>query len=327
MKHVLVTLFDGPLAGLIPVLSLMVLFWFAIWLVVIPRSRIREQITERMREATTLESATSAADATTMLRANLKRGLLRRITALGERIPMLNPKQRAALYMKLTRAGFRDHRATSMMVGLKLVAGALAGLAALAFAPAIPRFGEYLTIRLVVMAGAFVIGLIVPEYALDFVVRRRKRKILSCLPDALDLLVICTNAGNSLAVSIKRVAYELRTICPPLADEFSVTADEMQIGASNAAALRNLAARADVPSVQALMTTLIQSQEYGTPITQALRTLSRTERTEQMMMLEEKAAKLATKITLPMMVFILPTVAIIAGGPAVIRLIGVLSAQ
>ncbi|MGV2291780.1 type II secretion system F family protein [Trinickia sp. YCB016] len=310
----------------ISLLALMLLLGWAALALAGPRSRVRTQIAQRMRQATSLGNAAPAA--TSVLRpADLKRGLFQRVAALGERVPMLDPTQRDALKRKLIRAGFRDHRALSTMIGLKLLSGALAGLAALFLAPMIPRFGEYLVIRLIAMAGGFVIGLILPEYALGALISRRRKKISACLADALDLLVICTNAGNSLAVSVKRVAHELRNICAPLSDELTLTADELQIGSDQATALRNLAARTDVPSVHALATTLIQSQQYGTPITQALRTLSHIERTDQLTALEEKSAKLATKITLPMMLFILPTVGLIAAGPAVIRLLAVFRAQ
>jgi tight adherence protein C len=174
--------------------------------------------------------------------------------------------------------------------------------------------------RVLVMAAAFFIGMMLPEYAIGFVVRQRRKAIAVALPDALDLLVICTNAGNSLVVAIRRVAAELKTICPPLADELSVTADELSIGGDIARALNAMAERVGLSSMRALVTTLVQSQKYGTPITQALRTLSRTERSMQIVSLEEKAAKLAPKMTLPMMLFIMPTVALIAAGPAAIQL-------
>jgi tight adherence protein C len=148
-----------------------------------------------------------------------------------------------------------------------------------------------------------------------------------CLPDALDLLVICTNAGNSLGVSIRRVADELKTICPPLADEFSLTADELKISGDSTRALQGLAERIDLPSIRALISTLIQSMRYGTPITQALRTLSRTERLAHIVLLEEKAAKLAPKMVVPMMIFILPAVVMISAGPAVIQLMDLISKQ
>lgn len=253
----------------------------------------------------------------------LRQRILRRFASLGERVPLGDATQRNKLAEQLILAGFRERRAVSVMIGLKVLAGLLPALAAIVLGPHVPQIGQYFVFRVLMMGGAFIVGMIVLEVALGSLIRRRQRTIASCLPDALDLLVICTNAGNSLVVGIKRVAVELKTICPPLADEFSVTGDELQIGGDSAEALRHLAARIGLPSVRALVTTLIQSQQYGTPITQSLRMLSRAERTEQMLALEEKAAKLATKMTLPMMLFILPTVGLIAAGPAVIRLLAV----
>ncbi|KAE8757820.1 type II secretion system F family protein [Paraburkholderia madseniana] len=255
--------------------------------------------------------------------ADLWQRLLKRFASLGERVPVGGAAQRNQLGEQLVRAGFRERRAVSMMIGFKLLVGALFALVAIVLGPYVPRIGEYFVFRALMMGGVFIVGMMLPELALNTLISRRQKAIASCLPDALDLLVICTNAGNSLVVGVKRVARELKTICPPLADEFAVTGDELQVSGDSAGALRHLAARIGLPSVRALVTTLIQSQQYGTPITHSLRMLSRAERTAQMMTLEEKAAKLATKMTLPMMFFILPTVGLIAAGPAVIRLIAV----
>jgi tight adherence protein C len=249
--------------------------------------------------------------------------LIKRFARLGESVPLGDAAQLNKLAEQLVRAGFRERRAVSVMIGLKLLAGALPALAAIVLGPHVPRIGGYFVFRALMMGGAFIVGMILPELALGALISRRQKTIASCLPDALDLLVICTNAGNSLVVGVQRVARELRTICPPLAEEFSVTGDELQIGGDSAVALRQLAARIGLPSVRALVTTLVQSQQYGTPITQSLRMLSRAERTAQMLALEEKAAKLSVKMTLPMMFFILPTVGLIAAGPAVIRLMSV----
>jgi len=119
----------------------------------------------------------------------------------------------------------------------------------------------------------------------------------------------------------------MHTICPPLADEFSLTADELKLSGDSARALHNLAARIDLPSIRALISTLTQSMRYGTPISQSLRTLSRTERLASIVALEEKAAKLAPKMVIPMMLFILPAVVVIAAGPAVIKLLHFFSRQ
>ncbi|HHL4078937.1 type II secretion system F family protein [Burkholderia sp. A2] len=254
---------------------------------------------------------------------DVRQDLTRRLAQLGERLPVLDPMQRVKLGLQLTRAGFRERRAVSSMIGIKLSCGVLFAGVAIVFSPYIPRFGEYFVIRAVAMIAAFVIGVIVPEYVLGAMIRRRRRIIAACFPDALDLLVICTMAGNSLVSGVRRVARELERICPPLADELTVCADELTLSGNVSEALAHFALRVDFASARSLATTLTQSQRFGTPITQALRTLSRSERTEQIVALEEQAAKLAPKITLPMMLFILPTVGLIAAGPAAIRLLEV----
>ncbi|HTH74110.1 MAG TPA: type II secretion system F family protein [Trinickia sp.] len=286
-----------------------------LWLVLRGRGT-RARIAQRVRHGVTQATAPGQAR-------NVPQQLARKVATLGERVPIIDAAERGKLAVRLASAGFREARAVSILAGLKIVCGACFALGAIALAPHIPRIGGHFVMRLLAMAAAFVIGMMLPEYALGYAIKRRQRAISTALPDALDLLVICTNAGNSLVVAIKRVAAELRTICPPLADEFSVTADELQIGGDSARALNAMAARIGLTSMRALVTTLVQSQQYGTPITQSLRMLSRTERAMQLIALEEKAAKLAPKMTLPMMLFIMPTVALIAAGPAVIRLIAV----
>ena len=286
-----------------------------LWLVLHGRS-LRSRIGQRVRQSVTRASAPGQ-------QRNVPQELAHKVATIGERMPIIDAAERGKLAMRLASAGFREPRAVSILAGLKIVCGVCVAFGAIVLVPHLPRIGGYFVMRLLAMAGAFVIGMMLPELALGFVIKRRQRAISAALPDALDLLVICTNAGNSLVVAIKRVAAELHTICRPLSDEFSVTAHELQIGGDSAAALNAMAARIGLTSMRALVTTLVQSQQYGTPITQSLRMLSRTERSMQIIALEEKAAKLAPKMTLPMMLFIMPTVALIAAGPAVIRLIAV----
>ena len=286
-----------------------------LWLILRGASA-RSRIAQRVRHAIAQTRAPNQGH-------NVPKQLAHKVATIGERMPIIDAVERGKLASRLANAGFREKRAVSILAGLKIVCGACFALSAIVVVPHIPRIGGYFVMRALAMAGAFVVGMMLPEIALGFAIKRRQRAISLALPDALDLLVICTNAGNSLVVAIKRVAAELRTICPALADEFSVTADELQIGGDSAGALNAMAARIGLTSMRALVTTLVQSQQYGTPITHSLRMLSRTERSMQIIALEEKAAKLAPKMTLPMMLFIMPTVALIAAGPAVIRLIAV----
>ncbi|RQR77883.1 MULTISPECIES: type II secretion system F family protein [unclassified Burkholderia] len=286
-----------------------------------PGGGTRRRIAERVQQAAGQRPLSLVAGR--LQPGEVRQDLTRRLAQLGERLPVLDPMQRVKLGLQLTRAGFRERRAVSSMIGIKLSCGVLLAGVAIVFSPYIPRFGEYVVIRALAMVAAFVIGVIVPEYVLGAMIRRRRRIIAACFPDALDLLVICTMAGNSLVSGVRRVARELERICPPLADELTVCADELTLSGNVSEALTHFATRVDFASARSLATTLTQSQRFGTPITQALRTLSRSERTEQIVALEEQAAKLAPKITLPMMLFILPTVGLIAAGPAAIRLLEV----
>lgn len=286
------------------------------------RTGPKERIADRVRTIRSLKINT--ADDVDDPDDTLAQRILKRLADLGERLPILDAKQRSALTQTLIRAGFRGRRATALLVAAKFFSGLFIGIVAFSFAHRIPTYGQFFVMRIFALLVSFVVGMILPEYVLAYHSRRRRNEISLYLPDALDLLVICTNAGNSLAVSIRRVADELAVICPPLSGEFSLTADELKLSGDSTRALQGLAERIDLPSIRALISTLTQSMRYGTPITQALRTLSRTERLAHIVSLEEKAAKLAPKMVLPMMLFILPAVVAIAAGPAVIQLMEVI---
>jgi tight adherence protein C len=243
-----------------------------------------------------------------------------RLARLGDRLPIFDAKYREKLRKQMVRSGYRSQSAVSVLLAIKFVVGLICAAFAVMLGSHVPVVGGYPAVRGIMMLLVFIVGMILPEYALMFFASRRRKAMASCLPDALDLLVICTNAGNSLGVSIRRVANEMKAICPPLADEFGLTADELKLSGDSTRALHALAERIDLPSIRALITTLTQSMRYGTPITQALRTLSNTERVAHIVSLEEKAAKLAPKMVVPMMLFILPAVILIAAGPSVIQL-------
>jgi tight adherence protein C len=253
--------------------------------------------------------------------------LVQRLAKIGDRLPLFDAKYRLKLKNEMARSGYRSSAAVSVLLAVKFVVGLICAALTVMLGSNVPMIGQYPAVRGAMMLLAFIVGMIVPEYIVAFRASRRRKKMAGCLPDALDLLVICTNAGNSLGVSIRRVADELTTICAPLSDEFSLTADELKLSGDSTRALQALADRIDLPSIRALISTLIQSMRYGTPITQALRTLSRTERLAHVVMLEEKAAKLAPKMVVPMMLFILPSVVLIAAGPAVIQLMDLLAKQ
>jgi tight adherence protein C len=281
------------------------------------RTGSRERIADRVRSLHAMKINVSGEDEHDV---TLRTRVLQAVARLGEKLPILDAKQRSALSKNLIRAGMRSRHAAAVLVALKFFTGVVVGIVTFAFANNIPVFGEFFVARLFAMAAAFIVGMILPEYVLAYVSKKRRAQIATYLPDALDLLVICTNAGNSLSIGIRRVASETALMSPALSDELWFTANELQLGGESTTALRNFADRVNLQSARSLVSTLVQSQQYGTPITQALRVLSRTERAAHLMAMEEKAAKLPPKMTLPMMLFILPTVVLIAAGPAILTL-------
>ncbi|WP_244816341.1 type II secretion system F family protein [Caballeronia sp. Lep1P3] len=279
----------------------------------------RGRIAERARAAAQRQQSEDAAENDE--NSPLRSGVLRRLSRLGDKIPLFDAKYRLKLQKEMVRSGYRGERAVSVLLAVKFCCGLCCAALTVMFGAHLPMVGEYPAARGIAMLMAFVVGMILPEYVVAFQASRRRKAMAACLPDALDLLVICTNAGNSLGVSIRRVADEMKTICPPLSGEFALAADELKLSGDSTRALNNLAERIDLPSIRALISTLTQSMRYGTPITQALRTLSRTERIAHIVSLEEKAAKLAPKMVVPMMLFILPAIIAVAAGPAVIQLL------
>jgi len=168
-----------------------------------------------------------------------------------------------------------------------------------------------------VAAGVF--GLILPDGIIKKMRKRFMARLEKGLPDALDMMVICAQAGLGLGPAIIRVAEEMKASYRDLAIEFSLTANELQIMSDTRIALHNLGQRTGLEAFRRLAMTLIQTIQYGTPLTDALRTLSAEMRQEALTAFEESAARLPTMLTLPMIIFILPCVFLIAGGPAIIQ--------
>lgn len=236
---------------------------------------------------------------------------------LGGAVPILSAAQQKEVSQKLVHAGIRNAKAALIVSALSMLCAVGTIVATIIFVWPFME-DQPMIFKLLTCIMALYVGLLFPRLVIDRIVKARQKQLQESLPDALDMLVICTNAGLSMGVALQRVASELSTTSPALADELNVTASEMQISSDVSAVLNNLANRTGLPAIRSLVSTLINALQFGTSITQALRVLARSERTARMMRLEEQAAKLAVKITMPMMMFIMPTVIIIAVGPAVL---------
>lgn len=223
----------------------------------------------------------------------------------------------AELERSLTAAGFRGKGAVSLFLGSKVTLLVLLHLVA-----AVVLRGRVSSTMVfyAAIAGSLVIGLLLP----DLIVGRLRARYLSAveagLPDALDMMVICAEAGLALEAAVERVATEIESAHPSVASELKLTANEMRITTDRRIALTSMGLRTDLASLRRLGGTLIQTMQYGTPLGHALRILSVELRQETLTRFEEKAARLPVLLTLPMILFILPCVFIVVGGPAGIQI-------
>jgi tight adherence protein C len=219
---------------------------------------------------------------------------------------------------QLTHAGWRAPDATTVFLSLRLLSPLVVGFLAYALAPGVLHLSGQV-MRLLVTSGAMLLGSYAPTLLLRNVVLRRQTAILKGLPDALDLFVICAEAGLSLDAAMTRVSREIGENAPELADELGLTAIELSFLPDRREALANLARRVGMASVRGLVNTLVQTERYGTPLAQALRVLAAEFRDTRLMKAEEKAARLPATLTVPMITFVLPPLFIILIGPAIIQ--------
>jgi tight adherence protein C len=239
------------------------------------------------------------------------------IRSFLERLKVLQDSQLAVVQQKLAQAGIRKKEwAVAVILG-RMIGPIVLGLIAFGVVYLANYFPEWGSFK---RFGAFAVMVIGgykgPDIFVQNLVSKRTSEIRKGLPDALDLLVICAEAGLTVDAAFTRVARELGRAYPELGDEFSLTAIELSFLTERRQAFENLAYRVDLESVKGVVTTMIQTERYGTPLASALRVLSAEFRNERMMRAEEKAARLPAIMTVPLILFILPTLFIVILGPA-----------
>ncbi len=255
-------------------------------------------------------------------RKNARRAALRPQTLMKQIVEWLKlsqGKSLADLRLKLKRAGYqsRDAIFVFLFAKLALMAGFMAGSAFFVFV--VPLFETAPIIGLLIVLVFGMAGWMLPDVAVKNQSQKREEVLRKAMPDALDLMVICAEAGLSLDSAFDRVGREVGPTCPELAEEIGLTGIELNFLPDRHKALHNLAERVPLPSVLALVNTLIQTEKYGTPLAQALRVLSGEMREERMMRAEEKAARLPAILTVPMIIFILPPLFVVLIGPAALK--------
>jgi tight adherence protein C len=246
--------------------------------------------------------------------------LLRVISSFGmgvARSGMLSRKTLAEMTATLEGVGFKGGKGLGLFIGSKILLALLSPIITFIVAQhAMHLSGMWLIIA---TAGGAVGGMLLPETIATNIRTKHLEKVAAGVPDALDMLVICADAGLALEAGIARVSQEISTLNPALAMELQQTSHELQIGADMRQAMDALGARTGLETLKRLATTLAQSLQYGTPLTQALRSLSAELRAEALVKFEERAGRLPTLMTMPMILFILPCVFLIVAGPAMIN--------
>ncbi len=291
--------------------------WWVLDRVASGRSRAVERLDElknpslRRRKTEEEVGVVKKADAVT-------RVLAKASPALAKPLQPKSELEISKLKMRMANAGFRNEAAPSIFLGLK-GAGLLGGL--MLGGVSLLTFSEINQQSL--MVALFFAGLLfyLPEVVLWFITKRRKEAIFLSLPDALDLMVVCVEAGLGLDQAMRKVAEEMKSTYKVIAAEFGLANFQLQVGRAKADVLHELGIRSGVDDLRALAAILIQADKFGSSIAQALRVQSDSMRTRRRQLAEEKAAKTAVKLIFPLVIFIFPGIFVVLVGPAAITMV------
>jgi tight adherence protein C len=231
-----------------------------------------------------------------------------------------SPKDMTRLRRQFVRAGYNSLTPMAVFSVAQLAFPVLLGGSLLLFAP--PFNGKLL-------AAAFcaLIGFQIPSFVLGRLIKARQKTITNGLPDVLDLLIVCLEAGSALDQAILKASEELAITWPALAEELKILLAETRAGKPRLEAFRNFADRTGVDDVRSLVAMLIQTDRFGTSVSQALRTHAETSRTKRRQRAEERAAKIGVKLVFPLVFLLFPAFFVVTLGPAIIQFIRVFFGQ
>ncbi|MDH3645831.1 MAG: type II secretion system F family protein [Gammaproteobacteria bacterium] len=228
-------------------------------------------------------------------------------------------KERSHAREQLVHAGYRAQNAMTVYYATKLLFALSLPFIVLMFAPLFPTMETSAVIFAMMAASA--IGVMGPNMFLRHKVNKRQRALRHGFPDALDLLVVCVEAGLGLSTAIQRVAEEVCVSHPELADDMLLVTTEIRAGIDSVTALKNLAARTGLNDIRGLVTLLAQSMRFGTSIADTLRVYSEEFRDKRMQAAEEQAAKLGTKLIFPLVTCLFPAFFVVTIGPAILKVL------
>jgi len=243
------------------------------------------------------------------------------LRVFADKLKLLQSEQTEKISLLMNQAGYRSKDAIVYYQIARLTLPLVMGTLAIILFYGMNYLPEYEGMHPVFAGGFVLFGFKLPDLLVSNQKSKRTDAIRKGLPDALDLMVVCAEAGLTLDAAMNRVAREMGKASPELADEFSLAAVELGFLPERRQAMLNLSERVDLPALRGVVTTLIQSEKYGTPLATSLRVLSAEFRNERLMKAEEKAARLPAILTVPMILFILPCLFVVLMGPATCRLV------
>ena len=293
---------------------------FMVMLAIYTVTTVRDPMTKRVKALNDRrEQLKAGITASTKRRAKLvqRNDTADKMRSLLSSLKVLQESQLKVVQTKLLQAGIRSKEWAVAVIFGRMVLPIVIGGGVLLYVYGLGGFETWSPFkRYMLVAGAFVLSYKAPDIFLKNKISKRSDAIRKGLPDALDLLVICAEAGLTVDAAFHRVARELGRAYPELGDEFSLTAIELGFLTDRRQAFDNLATRVALDAVRGVVTTMVQTEKYGTPLASALRVLSAEFRNERMMRAEEKAARLPAIMTIPLILFILPVLFIVILGPA-----------
>jgi tight adherence protein C len=241
--------------------------------------------------------------------------VVRIVRQIGEKVP-LSPENAASLRRYMMAAGYRSETAIRIYHGSKVILAVVLPLIVFSLRDYMPDV-FYLRLGFIGVAGFA--GFMIPQFVLERQIKRRQEEIRMSLPDALDLLVVCVEAGLGLDQAISHVSRELKPTHRIISEELGLVTLEMRAGKRRADALRNLADRTGEAELRKLIATLIQSDRFGTSVAESLRTHSDFMRVRRKQDAEERAGKVGVKLVFPIFFFILPAMMVVSAGPALLQ--------
>ena len=293
---------------------------FAVMVAIYAATTVRDPMAKRVKALNDRrEQLKAGITASTKRRAKLvqKNDTADRMRGILSSLKVLQDSQLKVAQRKLMQAGIRSKDWAVAVIFGRLVLPIVIGGIMLFWVYGTDGWAEWTPLKKYgIVAMSFIGSYKAPDIFLKNKIAKRSDAIRKGLPDALDLLVICAEAGLTVDAAFHRVARELGRAYPELGDEFTLTAIELGFLTDRRSAFENLAMRVDLDAVKGVVTTMIQTEKYGTPLASALRVLSAEFRNERMMRAEEKAARLPAIMTVPLILFILPVLFVVILGPA-----------